>query len=275
MYADMHIHTCFSDGTQTPEAVAETAKNKGMSIISVCDHNTIGAYDRLRPACASQGLTLIQGVELSVEWEWGNESLHLLTYNFDPANEDILALIKQSQAEFDREDITLIKKMSEEYPNISIADYETYERPAGRGGWKFINYVYDRGFSDDLLDGRKYYKQYGRPMKFEHIKIACEVIRNAGGVPVLAHPGMYWQESELPDKFQKLLAAGVGGLECYYPAHNESFTAKCVDFCKANDLCITCGCDGHGDFAQDIRGVFCDIGVLKTDVSLLNLKGIA
>jgi len=84
MFVDLHIHTYFSDGTQSPEEVAEIAKVKGISVISVCDHNTIEAYKRLKIACQSVNIKLIQGVELDVSWE--QERLHLLAYNFDPAN---------------------------------------------------------------------------------------------------------------------------------------------------------------------------------------------
>jgi len=270
----MHIHTCFSDGTQTPEEVVEAAKSKGISIISVCDHNNIGAYDGLKLACTASGVTLIQGVELIVEWD--SKDLHLLAYNFDSKNEEMLALIGRGQTEFDQEGINVIKNMQKDYPNVSVAEYSAYEKPAGRGGWKTINYLYDLGICDDLLDdGMKYHKKYGGNMKFDDIEKACEIIRSAGGVAVLAHPGIYWYEDELVDRLNKLLSIGIGGLECYYPVHNESFTAKCIDFCKTNGLCITGGCDGHGKFAQDVRGVFCDIGVLKIDVSLLNLNGIA
>lgn len=274
MYADMHIHTYFSDGTHTPEEVAEVAKGKGIGLISVCDHNSIEAYDRLKPACRALGLTLVQGVELNAEWN--GKDLHVLAYNFDPTNKNLLALVDRNHGEFEREGLHMIKNMAKEYPDISIASYDKYEKPVGRGGWKSINYLYDIGISKDLLeDGMRFHQQYGWAMKFESIEDACAIIRSAGGVPVLAHPGMYWKEDELADKLEQLVSAGIGGVECYYPVHNESFTAKCVEFCKTHALCVTCGCDGHGEFAQNVRGVFCDIGVLTIDVSLLNLEGIA
>ena len=272
-YADMHIHTCFSDGTQTPEEVANAAKIQGITLLSVCDHNNIGAYARLRPACESLDITVIQGVELCVKWD-GRE-LHLLAYNFDPTDKDMLDLINSGQSEFDRINSLIIKNITKDYPQVSFEEYELYEKPAGRGGWKSISYLYDLGITNDLLgEWRNFVKRYGDSFVFDNIANACKIIRAAGGVPVLAHPGIYWQEEELLDKLSETLLEGLGGLECHYPVHNESFTAKCVDFCKAHNLCITAGCDGHGDFAQNARGVFCDIGVLKTPISCLNLKGI-
>jgi len=269
----MHMHTCFSDGTLTPEEVAQTAKSQGIDIISVCDHNSIGAYQTLRPACAALGLTLIQGIELDVAWE--GEALHLLAYNFNPDNNAMLELIDKNQAEYELEGRCLVENMTKDYPTLSIEDYNAYEMPQGRGGWKGINYLYDRGLSNDLLlDGLMYIKQYGVAMKFDDIETVNEIVRSAGGVPVLAHPGIYWNKGELHGKLSKLMAAGIGGLECYYPVHDAAFTKECVDFCKTHNLRITCGCDGHGDFAKNLRIVVCGIGILKVDVSLLDLKGI-
>ena len=273
MYADMHIHTIFSDGTQTPEEVANDAANKDIGLISVCDHNSIGSYERLRPACTALGITLVQGVELNVSWT--EKDLHLLAYNFDPADKKMLALIDRNQDEFRRMDLEFIEKVEKDHPEVSLSEFESYKKPEGRGGWPGLNYIHDCGLTEDLLtDGNKMYKKYGKKMYFGTLAEACKIVRAAGGVPVLAHPGIFWSEDELPDKLPKILAEGIGGLECYYPVHNESFAAKCVDFCKTNDLCIAAGCDGHGDFAQYERGVLCDLGVQKIDTSLLNLRGI-
>jgi len=274
MFADMHIHTCFSDGTQTPEEVVQDAKNKGISVISVCDHNSVEAYPRLRAACASLGLTLIQGVELEVVFS--EKTIHLLAYNFDFTDKTMLKLINDNQSEYTKAGINLIEKMKKDYPSLSMEDYSTYKRPLERGGWKSINYLYDRGvITGDLLeDGLKYIWRYGSVSEFSDIESACKTIRNAGGVPVLAHPGIYWSADEFSSILPSLVDIGIGGIECYYPTHSETFTAMCVDFCSSHNLCITCGCDGHGNFAKHNRGTVCDIGVLKIDVSLLNLDGI-
>jgi predicted metal-dependent phosphoesterase TrpH len=96
MLADLHIHTHLSDGAQTPEEVAAEAGKKGLHVISVCDHNTIKAYKRLRPACEKAGLRLVQGVELDVAWR--ERTLHLLGYNFNPENAALRELMDNPQA---------------------------------------------------------------------------------------------------------------------------------------------------------------------------------
>ena len=270
MYIDMHIHTEFSDGTYSPEEVAQIAKKNGVSIISVCDHDTIGAYESLRPACAALGITLIQGVEISTDW--GGKNLHLLAYNFDPNNVELLKIINSNQAEYMWEGLEIIRNMEKDYPEVSLDEFTTYKKPRGRGGWASINYICDKGFGENLFDAFKYVQLYAPPLKFGSVVTACSAIRAAGGVPVLAHPGDYWGVDEIEERLTNLLPAGIGGLECYHPSpkHDEAMVAKCVEFCKTHDLCITSGGDSHGDFAQGWRG----IGILKMDTSKLNLNGI-
>ena len=102
MFVDLHMHTYFSDGTQSPEEVVTAAKANGLSVISVCDHNTVAAYDRLIPACAEAGVGLVQGAEIDVYWK-GGERLHLLAYNFDPANremDEVISLVEIERLKF-------------------------------------------------------------------------------------------------------------------------------------------------------------------------------
>jgi len=266
----MHIHTEFSDGTYSPEEVAKIAKEKGLTLISVCDHDTIEAYERLRPACAAEGITLVQGVEMSADW--AGITLHILAYSFDPNNPKLLELLNSTQREFEWEGRQCIKNLAKDYPQISLDEYSRYKKPAGRGGWNSVNYIYDKGLAKSVFDAFKFHDTYGTPMKFSNAALVCSTIIQAGGIPVLAHPGNYWRLEELEEKLSLLLPVGIGGIECFHPGprHTDEFNAKCVEFCKAHNLCITCGGDSHGDFAQSWRG----IGCLKIDSSQLNLTGI-
>jgi hypothetical protein len=291
VYADLHIHTYFSDGTQSPEEVVQIAKERGLSVISVCDHNTIAAYERLISACKKFGITLIQGVEMDVAY--GDERLHILAYGFNPAYQPLINLIDNARHDYILINKSLIEDMEKIFTEVSAADYEIYESPLGRGGWKSINYLYDLGLSESVEEAMRYHKEYGQYQpSLANLDTACRIIREAGGVPVLAHPGVYWQKSGYPgklqndnssvnnnadtlhEKLQKLLSDGIGGIECYYPWHNKAFTNQCVDFCKRNNLYITCGCDGHGDFVKVVMGCEYDIAVMKVDTALLRLPGL-
>ncbi len=275
MLADLHIHTCFSDGAQSPREVVDTAKAKGLNVISVCDHDTIAAYDSLRPICEAEDIHLVQGVELDVCWR--DRTLHLLGYAFDYRNAHMLELMQKSRRELEEISVQMVMNMLKDYPELNMEDYARFTYAPGEGGWKGLHYLRARGLTDSLLNGLAYHKQYGgfRP-DYYGIGEACFVIREAGGVPVLAHPGCWWPQ--MPEDFEDILddlrRCGLGGIECYYPEHTKSFTNFCAAYCHAHKLCITCGGDGHGGFNNVPGGVVHDIGIMRVDMSQLDLRGI-
>lgn len=271
MRVDLHAHTYFSDGTLSPEDLAARARARGLDVISVCDHNLLTAYPRLRPACASEGVGLVQGVEIDVYWQ--GDRLHLLGYGFDPTDAALARLLQHSRRELDALGPDLIRNMAADYPVLSLAEFDAYTYPRERGGWPTINYLYDKGLSTDLLDAMRYYAAYShyRP-DYPDIADACRAVREAGGVTVLAHPGSWWKDERdaVAEQFGALQAVGVQGIECYYPEHDEDFTCLCVEYCRAHGLYITCGGDCHGEFARYASGVDHDLGVL--DVTTEDLR---
>lgn len=275
MYADLHIHTCFSDGAQSPLEIADAAKAKGLSVISVCDHDTIDAYASLRPACEEAGIRLIQGVELDVCWH--DRVLHLLGYAFDPGNDHMRRMMKKSRSELEQVSVQLIKNMLPNYPNLSMEDYERFTYMPGEGGWKGIHYLRARGLTSSLMEGLLFYNKYGNyKPDYYSLGEACRAIRGAGGVPVLAHPGCWWPviPGDFSDILDDLRKCGMEGIECYYPEHTKEMTDLCVAYCRAHDLSITCGGDGHGGFNNTPGGVVHDVGVMRVDMGQLDLRGI-
>ena len=275
MNVDMHIHTCYTDGSQTPEEVVACAKERDVGIISVCDHNSIEAYERLCEACYAHSVELIQGVELDCRWR--GYSLHILAYNFDPLDRPLMDAIDKTRAELDHVSVHLLKQMTRDHPVIDLDEYAVYKKPPGRGGWLALNYLTDKGVARDLYDAMKFYDTYD-PYTPDYYDIGalCRMITGAGGVPVLAHPVNWWDESTegLFDVLTELKNSGVQGIECYYPRHSPAFTGMLAGFCRRNGMRVTCGGDGHGTFAQFVGGVERGIGVVKTDVSLLDLDGM-
>ena len=268
MKADLHIHSYFSDGDQSPEEIAALAGEKGFAYISVCDHNLIAAYPRLAAVCVKEGVGLVQGVEIDVYWE--NQWLHLLAYDFDPESEGMRRLLSKSYLEMFELNDDMIRNMAVDFPQIDLVEYETYQNPRERGGFNAINYICDKGLSDNPKDSMKYMKEYSRytPV-FPEISKACRIIKAAGGIPILAHPGERWKDEaeSVPAKFTALKALGLEGVECHYPAHSPEFTRICVDFCENNDMYITCGSDCHGEFfGQKFK-----IGAMDVDMSNLRL----
>lgn len=275
MLSDLHIHTCFSDGTQTPEEVAAAAQERNLAVISVCDHDNMAAYPRLRVACAAHGLELVAGVELSVQWR--QMRLHLLGYGMDgghPAMQALFAHMAREMAFFDE---TLVCALSRDYPQVRYADFLHYETPAGQGGWRNTNYLRGVGLFARDADRFPFYERYGTyRMRYPELQDACAAVLAAGGVPVLAHPSNWWPQvnGAQEDALEQIVACGAAGLECYYPAHTQEQRAFYLDFCARHGLRITAGGDGHGAWNRVIDGVTYDIGAAAVDVACLQLRGI-
>jgi predicted metal-dependent phosphoesterase TrpH len=98
----------------------------------------------------------------------------------------------------------------------------------------------------------------------------CRIVKNANGIPVLAHPS-----NDDPDVltalFRNMQESGIEGIECYYPSHDKDTTKTCVNYCRRNNLRITSGSDCHGNYdkSEGYR-----IGSFKTPLELLDLKGM-
>lgn len=189
MRADLHIHSNYSDSSRSPEEIVSVAKNKGVGLISVCDHATIEVYDKLPNICKSNDINCILGVELSVMWE--NEDLHVLAYNFDKNNRDMKLLINKQFQDIECEYI--VYNMSLDYPQISIEDYKKFQYPRERGGWKYIYYAVAKGAAT-YEEAANLYGIYSTPNHLSgvgscNMQDFCSTVKKAGGIPVLAHPG--------------------------------------------------------------------------------------
>ncbi len=276
MYADLHLHTQYSDGTLTPTELVYKAQEKGIKIISVCDHNTAGAYLELQKACATADMTFIRGVEL--DCAYGELSPHILCYGYNPVNEVLGGLMSYNTDILMYMSVELIRKMSVDYPEISSEEYELFQRTPSHGGWKGADYLMFKGLTDGYPHCMSFYSRYNiLPYKpFPDIKTVIDVIHTAKGKAVLAHPGERFNIA--PEVFIKTLNElsnmGLDGVECYYPSHSAEFSGLCADFCREHDMLITAGSDDHGEFAKVVRGVTYGLGEILVDHECLNLEGL-
>ena len=276
MLADLHLHTYYSDSTRSPEEVVLSAKSAGIGLISVCDHNTDKAYPELVLACEKHAIKLINGIE--VDCMYNGYWLHLLAYGSNFQDTGLKTVLSSNWNGMENVSIELIEKMSQDYEVLSIKEYEKFERNKSNGGWKGLDYLSSKRLASDYIDCLRLFSKYDAapPKCFPDVRELCDIIHNAGGYAVLAHPYNYFPNDyiKLRAEFKSLIALGVDGVECYYPSHDEEMTKVCVDFCQENNLIITAGSDDHGNFLDCIEDVTYKIGVIKIDIKNLNLKGL-
>ena len=275
MLADLHMHSYYSDGTMSPREIVEDAKKRNVQLIAITDHNVLDSYTELKEAAEEFGINVIRGVEIDARFE--DIVVHILAYNFQD-NEKLFNLVHKAKNELLETSIELIKRMENDYENISSEDYEAYDYDRRKGGWKGIHYLFDRGITSELLEGVKYYGQYKcghEYFDYPTVEEVIDAVHEANGYVVLAHPCNYYKNNtkeEVLEKLEKFKSIGIDGVECYYPANSEMMTETCIEFCKNNNMIITVGSDSHGDFGAVSKGIEYYIGAVKKDSSELNLK---
>ena len=254
MFADLHTHSVFSDGSMTPEQIVRDAVKNNVGVLALTDHDTLAGSLQIRQMCADNKIYCIPGVEISaLDRRW---SCHILAYGFDVYDAGFIDFISHTRFLLDEKSVKLIEAMQRDYTQISLRDYFEYIDNAGFGGWKALRYLADKRIVPSIKDGIKFYSQYDildERSGFPSVASAAYRIKKAGGYAVLAHPGKLIDTTDT-DYFRaeinRLTAYGLDGVECHHPSHSDAITRVCTDICKANNLLITSGSDCHGDFGS-------------------------
>lgn len=271
-FADLHIHSMYSDGTLTPAEIVSIARARNAELISVCDHNeTRGTMETARRA-REAGLKYVSGVEIDAIHRGAD--IHILCYGADLFHPELSARIRRARERLDGMSDALLARMLPDYPQLSREEYESRAHDPARGGWKLLQYLQDRGVTKDLHDGFPFYERYGVTYGAAGFDGAEEIVRAihaAGGRAVLAHPGVVFPTQSLQEFARNVhdaLDTGLDGVECHYPRHSPGVTRRCLEICAARGLMITAGSDCHGAFNHN------EIAQTRTPLEELRLDGL-
>ena len=252
---DLHIHSQYSDGTYTVEHIFKTAAKKGIEHISITDHNKLDAYilEDIETLKDMYGVKITTGVEM--DCMASGEYTHILGYGIDVKNKAIKRLIDSIFEESLKVDVETIKAMQKDCKNISAEEFADYSFDRSNGGWLFINYVKDKGLTESLLDGTRFYRKYPVNLNktLHDLNEVCEAVHSAGGIAVYAHPP-YSLENEVATvlaNMQKAVNTGIDGIECYHPLIDDNMSRELIKFCDSHSLYITSGGDSHGSFLDE------------------------
>ena len=276
MFADMHVHSQYSDGTLSFQDIVEKAKAHNISLLSICDHNIIDVYLKEDDLCAKAGIKLIAGVEIQSKLD--GAEYHVLGYGFDVHNKRLNQMLEYNQGVLADMGTELIKSMAKDYPSLSVEEFSTYERDRKNGGWSSIDYLKSKGLAQGWFGYLKHARKYAtEPTRsFPHPVDVIKAIHDAGGYVVVAHLGdSLNQDGQRCKKMaSQFLDMGADGFECYYPSHGADITLFLLDFCREHDLLITAGSDDHGGFNTVDGGCVYDMATHKVMARQLELKGL-
>ncbi len=245
MKLDLHLHTTASDGAWSPEAVVAGAAAGGLDVISITDHDTTAAVAPAQEAARDLSLQVIPGVELSSTHE--GRDVHILGYFVDLGADRLVAHGRRAEARREERMREMIARLSEQDIDVS---FQAVERAAGEdrvviGRPHLAAALIEAGHASSVPDA------FARLIGDEHPAFvptallepagAVEIVLDAGGIPIWAHPPGDLIDPLLPG----LKQAGLRGLEVYRPRHRRSEVLRLESICRSAGLLMTGGSDWH------------------------------
>jgi hypothetical protein len=242
-YADLHLHTNFSDGTFSPERVVMEANRLGFAAIAITDHDILDGIEPALSAGDQYGVEIIPGVELSAESD--GEEIHILGFCMDWRDRQFRQKLQEFRESRRTRAMRIVDKLNQlgidiEYDDVlKRADSTSIGRPHVATALVEKGHVAtaSEAFYRFLGDDRPAYVAKQRLSPAE----AITMILNVGGVPVLAHPGIL-RQNIVPE----LVSSGLMGLEAFHPYHTVELSDYYCDLAKQYNLLITGGSDCHG-----------------------------
>lgn len=250
---DLHMHSNHSDGVHAPSKLVDLAKWKGISAISLSDHDSLEGYPELLAAARRDGVEVITGVELSCEYV--GRDLHILGYGVDTGNEPLQSLLRGFRASRQRRGELIVEKLAAQGVSIDIEKVLARAAGGALGRPHIAAALLEAGYVSDHAQAFAKYIGEGCPAYVEKYKIrpddAVAAIHAAGGLAFVAHPGYYLQDE---DAFRVLVARGFDGIEVYHPYHQPAVVTRLLGIARDHALLISGGSDFHGFAGRDNLG---------------------
>jgi len=252
---DLHTHSNCSDGSMTPTQLVNLAAESGLAAIALTDHDSTSGLHEAIGQGKKIGVEVLSGVEFSLFHE--DTAIHLLAYGFDPDHPAINGLVRKVQGIRDSRNEGILDRFNS--LGIKINRDELLLAAKGQlGRPHFAAYLVRHGVARNIQDAFNRYLKRGGPayvprQRFNADEAMAEIIR-AGGLPVLAHPGVISRSPKvMAGVIRALKEQGLSGVEVLYPAHDNATIKYLTDLAGDLDLLITGGSDFHGDSKPDIR----------------------
>lgn len=246
---DLHCHSTFSDGTLTPEAIIELAESIGLYAVALTDHDTVAGIERAMAAAADKVVHFVPGVEISGEIE--NGALHILGLFVDYRNESLNRMLAFAEHERYQRNVIIASRLQTIGLSISIEEVAEVARPGVMGRPHFATLMLKKGYVGTMEEAFLRYLGKGGAAFVPKTRIprheAISVIREAGGVPVLAHPDQTHRGGmELDDLLGELKGLGLLGIETNYSGYTTDRTRQFRRLAAKHGLQQSGGSDFHG-----------------------------
>jgi len=248
---DLHLHSYYSDGIYSPEVLIGRAKNAGLSVISITDHDIVEGVVEAIPIAKEHGIEIISGVEISAEHR-GKET-HILAYYVDCKNDELLSYLENFRKERIIRAQKIVARLNDLNIPLTLDEVLAHAKGNASIGRPHIAMA--------LVDGKhvdNYYEAFNKYLgddkpayvKKPSISIndAVKLVNRCGGLSFIAHPGKMLRNN---NNIYEMIEAGVDGIEIIHPSHTDYDIAFYMDLCSQYFLLESGGSDFHGGKIND------------------------
>lgn len=242
---DLHTHSNASDGSYPPERVVAMAEANGVAVLSLTDHDTLEGLPEARARAEEARIRCIPGVELSVTE--GGADVHLLAYGFDPADPTLRGAIERyrdGRRDRARKILARLKGLG---IRISMDEIEEIANGAAIGRPHVAEALLRGGYVETFDEAFQRYLGHHAPAYVPKSVVSLEqassIVRDAGGVVILAHPRTLNRDHLIPGMARR----GLDGIEVWHSKHDETNVERYRGFAQLHGLLMTGGTDYHGE----------------------------
>ena len=243
-FADLHLHTYFSDGTFSPEELVGHGHRLGFAALALTDHDSVEGCTRMVAACEAAGIDFIPGTELTAEHN--DTEIHLLGYCLDTENQKLLSDIAKFQAVRQSRIHEMVARLNGLNVPLKVESVFALANCKSPGRPHVARALVKAGLVGSLDEAFERFLKKNRPAWVPKAKMsaleAIELVHLAGGLAVMAHPGLNRTDDVIP----VLVEAGLDGIECFHTKHSTITSERYLEMADKYHLLITGGSDCHG-----------------------------
>ena len=245
---DLHIHSTFSDGMLRPAELVDLAESQGLSAIAITDHDTVGGTDEAIQRGLEKGIEVIIGIEVS-SWH-GDTSMHILGYRFRHDEKKFNSRLQLLQHGRETRNVRIIENLNKLGIRVELEELLNYSEYGQTGRPHIARLLVDKGVAKTVDLAFNYYLGRGAAAYAERFRFsardAIAMIREAGGIAVLAHPSSLDPSLRSTSSLLKeLKKVGLNGVEVYYPSHSPKAVKALLKMAEDLGLLVTGGSDFH------------------------------
>ncbi|HSU65382.1 MAG TPA: PHP domain-containing protein [Tepidisphaeraceae bacterium] len=256
-FVDLHCHSTASDGTLPPSEVVALALRNGLSALALTDHDTIGGVREAADAAKAAGIDFLPGIEISCDVP-KPATMHLLGYGVDPHSPILLDLTNRLIEGRNDRNPRIIHRLNELGVKITLEELEAQANGGVIGRPHIAAILLRKGYVSSIKNAFDKYLAPGGSAYFDKERVspkqAIEMVRQSGGLPVLAHPSQLRTENDaqLERTIKDLADLGLAGIEVIHSDNNDAMVEKYSKLADKYGLLKTGGSDFHGTNKKDI-----------------------